>query len=645
MPSSNRAKRGLAGFFRLAKNAKDSFSSKKGDGFNNKQTELDQKLIYSLSKSKIPNFRQLKYIKKFLNSKELKIIQLCLAIILISVIFMGINFHKKNVQVVPIVGGEYTEGLIGTPKYINPLYAPANDVGGNISRLVFSSLLKRNSQGELINDLATEYSISEDNKSYTIKIRNDVKWHNDEPLTVNDIVFTFNAISEPKYKSPLRLSFSGVNIEKVDDTTIKFNLAEPYAAFLELLTFGIIPQDLWLHIEPESANLAELNLKPIGSGPYKFKSLVKDRSGNIRSYNLERNENYNGQKPYLKELHFKFFINTTEAVNALNNNDIDGIDYLPREAKADLVAQDSLNFYNLTLPQINAIFFNEANNVALKDKRVRQALATAINKNKIISEIFSGNAHVIDGPILPNNFAYNEEINKHKFNLEEANKFLDDAGWQMSEVNLEEITQAEIDISAEDEATKETAEIKLSLGVGNWRKKGNDYLIINLTTVETDDNMSVAVLIKTFWEEIGVKTNLNIVAISQIQPDIIKPRNFESLLYGQIVGNDPDSYVLWHSSQIGENGLNISNFNNKEVDELLEDARLISNIEDRITKYKKFQEIITNNLPAIFLYSPTYTYVQSKKINGFNIKNILIPSDRFSNIEEWYIKTGKKIIW
>jgi len=644
-PARNQAKKSLANFSRLVKSAKQSFNLKKDNNFNNEQIELDKKLIYSLSKSKVPNFRQLKYIKKFLSPRELKIIQICLGIILVSAITLGINFYKDNLQVVPVVGGEYTEGLVGAPKYINPLYASASDVDGGISRLIFSGLLKRNNRGELTNDLATDYSISEDSKSYTIKIRNDVKWHNEQPLTVDDIIFTFNAIGELKYKSPLRLSFSGVNIEKIDDTTIKFVLAEPYAAFLELLTFGIIPQDPWLHIAPETANLAELNLKPIGSGPYKFKSLIKDKAGNIKSYNLERNENYNGQKPYLEKLHFRFFINTTEAVNALNNNDIDGINYLPREAKTDLVAQDSLVFHNLKLPEMNAIFFNQANNAALKNKRVRQALAMAINKNEITSEIFSSQAHIIDGPILPNNFAYNEEIIKYKFNLEEAKKLLDNAGWLTTEISRDDIIQAEIDKDVTNETTKQAAETKLALGLGNWRKKGNDYLIINLTTVETDDNIMVVESIKNFWEQAGIKTNLNIIPISQIQADIIKPRNFESLLYGQIVGNDPDSYLLWHSSQTGENGLNIANFSNKEVDKLLEDARLTSNIDERIAKYKKFQEIIMTNLPAIFLYSPTYTYVQSKKINGFNIENILTPSDRFSNIEEWYAKTGKKIIW
>ena len=157
--------------------------------------------------------------------------------------------------------------------------------------------------------------------------------------------------------------------------------------------------------------------------------------------------------------------------------------------------------------------------------------------------------------------------------------------------------------------------------------------------------MKITEKIKSGWEKTGVKINLNIIPISQIQSEIIKPKSFAALLYGQVVGNDPDVYTFWHSSQTGENGSNLANYTNKDVDQLLEDARLTSNQEQRIEKYKKFQEIMAEEVPAIFLYSPYYTYTQSKKIKGFDVKNILIPCHRFTNISDWYIKTGKRIVW
>lgn len=652
----HRAKKWLVSFyFLIKKNILKILKFKKKSEASLNQDDLDKKLIYLLSKSKIPNLKQIKYIKKFLSKKEIWIMQICLTIIFLNLFIIGLHFYKTHYRLAPTVGGEYVEGLIGSPVYINPLYAYANDVDNDISQLVFSSLFKGDENGRLVNDLASGHTISEDNKVYTITLRQDIKWHNGEKLTADDMVFTFSAIKNSQYKSSLRASFSGVEIKKIDEKTINFILEEPYAAFLELLTFGIIPQNLWMQIPPESANLAKLNLNPIGSGPYKFKSLIKDSSGNIKSYNLELNDDYYGDKPYIKNITFILFVNFEEAANALNENTIDGISYLPQDIKEKLAAQDSLFFHKLNMPQITAIFFNQKNNEALRDKKVRQILARSINKNEIISEILPGQAHLIDGPILPNNFAYNKNIEKYKYSIEEASAMLNEAGWKEIKITVNDIIKNEkdeknnneenLEQKTTNEELSEEEKYKIALGEGNWRKKDNKYLIITLTTVETDTNIKIVQSIKKLWEKIGIKVNLNIIPANQIQSEIIRPRNFEALLYGQVAGNDPDCYAFWHSSQIGESGLNIANYTNKEVDTLLEDARLTSNIEERIEKYKKFQEIIADETPAIFIYSPLYTYVQSKKIKDFSTKNILNPSDRFSSIAKWYIKTKKKLFW
>ncbi len=621
------------------------FQTGKNNGFDSRQTVWDKKLVSSLGKSKWPSLKQIKYIGRFLSPLELRLVWGCLAIIFLSLAFCGWQFYKNHLQTVPVVSGEYIEGLVGAPKYINPIYAGASDADSDISYLVFSSLFKRGGDGRLVNDLADNCTLGAENKIYTCTVRTDARWHNGEDLTVDDIIFTFNAIKNTQYKSPLRPSFVGVDIEKVDARTIRFILAEPYAAFPELLTFGIIPQNLWLQVAPEAASLADLNLRPIGSGPYKFKSLTKDKAGNIRSYSLEINENYYGSRPYIKNLTFKFFPGFEELINALNENNIEGVSYLPHYAQDSLIAKDSLAFYKLNFPQLTAIFLNQKNNPALSDVKVRQALALAINKNEIVSQIFGGDARLVDGPILPESFAYNQDITKYRFNKEEAEKLLAEAGWTKEEITAEQLAQAEVDFDSEDEAVKQAAENTLSLGAGQWLKKDGNYFVIILTIVETDDNIKVADLVKTFWEAVGVKTIVNIVPAAQIQSDIIKPRNFQALFYGQVVGSDPDAYAFWHSSQIGESGLNIANYANKEVDQLLEDARLTSDMETRVAKYQEFQKIFTEEVPAIFMYSPIYTYVQSKKIKGFDVSSILTPRDRFANISQWYIKTGQKLVW
>ncbi|MBU0647368.1 hypothetical protein KKC67_01150 [Patescibacteria group bacterium] len=611
------------------------------------QINLDKKLVYSLTKTMWPNFNQFKYIGRYLTSKELLIINCCLLVILANFIFLGTKFYIKHSQNLPVNGGEYVEGLIGTPKHINSLYSSASDTDSDIASLIFSSLFKRDKNGKLINDLVESYEISPDGKSYTIKIRSGVKWHNNSPLTINDIIFTFNAIKDIQYKSTLRLSFIGVELEEVDDNTIKFTLSEPYAGFLDLLTFGILPESLWQQIAPGAANLAELNLKPIGSGPYKAESSVKDNSGNIRSYTLLKNDSYYGKKPFIDKITFKFFAGFSELISAFNNNLINGISFLPTQYKKEVVAKDSFNSFQLRLPQLTAIFLNSKTNIALSDKKVRQALAFALDKNKIITAVDDQNAVVIDGPILPESFAYKSDIKKYYYNIATTTTLLDEAGWKKIKISKNEIDQANLEIKATStsEAIRKKAEEKISLGAGEWRAKNGNYLIVELTTVDTPEYAKVAEEISNFWQSANVKTIINLVSSNKVQSEIVRQRSFSALLYSELVGADPDPYAFWHSSQIGQVGLNIADYANKEVDKLLEDARLINDEKTRRDKYVKFQEIISEDVPAIFLYSPSYTYIQSKQVKGFSGKNILMPHDRFVNISEWYIKTGKKIVW
>ncbi len=665
-------------FFPFIKNTKKKlfaffsfFYPRKKADLSDRQTDFDKKMVYSLSKSKIPTFKQIKYISRFLTRKEVWLIRVFFLVIILNLSFLGIRFYNNHLKIVPVLGGDYTEALVGAPKHVNPLYASINDVDGDLSHLIFSSLFKYDSQGNLIKDLANDHEVSEDGKEYIITLREGAKWHNGKALKADDVVFTFKAIKNPAYDSTLRSSFVGVNIDKVNEKQVRFTLSEKYAPFLDLLTFGILPQELWSRIPVDAASLAELNLKPIGSGPYKFKSLVKDKIGNIKLYNLEVNEDYYGVTPYIKNLTFKFFPTFTETINALNNNEVDGLSYLPYTNKEDLVAKDSLNIHELEIPQIDSIFFDQdAVNPGLDSLDVRKALAYATPKEKIVSEVLSGNGQVASGPILASSFAFSESGQKYAFDMEKAESLFKEAGWEKFEIKKEEIEklkakkqafmasstatssdeeQENKDEEDEKEALTTEEEIKIALGVGTWRRKeaedGNEYLKVDITTINEDRNIRVADKIKEHWEKAGVKTNIILVPINQIQTEVIDPRNYEALLFSQFVGSDPDSYAFWHSSQIGKGGLNLSNYANEEVDEMLEEGRFTLGKEKRKEKYEKFQELISKDVPAIFLYSPYYIYVQSKNIKGFKTDNIIHPSDRFTDISSWYIKTGKRLVW
>lgn len=584
----------------------------------NLPTEVNQQLVYTLAPSKIPNQRQLQHLKKFLNPRENLIIKICVLIILVNAVFLFWRFYNKHLVLSPTNGGQYSEGVVGYPKTINPLYASNRDVDSDLSYLIYSRLFNYDSQGNLKPDLAASIEISPDGKEYLIKIKDNAKWHDGETLDVDDIVFTFNLIQDPEFRSALKPGLDGVSVEKIDDLSLKFILPQSYAAFAHSLTFGILPEHIWSNVGPSAATVSELNLKPIGSGPFKFQSLSKNKNGRIKEYHLERNEGYHGKKPYLETVVFKFFPDVAEMVSAFNDGQVDGLSYIPLEFRKELLAQNSLVFHELKLPKIKAIFFNPAQNKTLSNAKIRQALSQSINRQALVDNIFGGSAWLLNGPIPITSPFYNEQLSVLEYNSDSAANLLKEA-----------LTVTTVS----GRGSKQTSTTEVS------------NLELKLSAVDTSENQLVAQQIKSDWEKIGVKVSLEFISPEAVSSEIIHNKNYQVLLYGEHTGADPDIYAFWHSSQAGDKGLNLANYNSSEVDKILENGRANLDTEGRLNQYKKLQELIVADLPAIFLYNPGYSYVQIKKIKGFQGEVIIDPADRFTSIGDWYLKTKKKLVW
>ncbi len=612
----------IKSFFQKSKNKIKSILSRRNQKFLI-NGDLDQKLVLGLNKTKIPNLRQLLQLPKFLSFKEKRIIKILFLVIFICLIFKAGYFYLTHIKIVPATVGDYIEGVIGAPRYINPIFSSINDVDADLTQLIFSGLLKYdNITGELKPDLSEKYDISEDLKSYTFYLRDNLLWEDGEPLTVDDIIFTVELIKHPEIeKSPLRVSFIGVDIEKIDDKTVRFILQEPYAPFLSVLTLGILPKHVWEEVDPYNLNLAEYNLKPVGSGPYRVKSRVIDKNGNIKSYILTINNQYHSSKPFIKNLTLIFFSDYNEAVSALKTKSIQGLSFPPINLEEELALKDSLNSYSLILPKYTAIFFNQDQNQFLEDKNIREALDLAIDKNKIAQVLMKNRVKLIDGPILSNYKDYHQEILEIQFDVEKSKELIEKAKFKKEEGS-------------------EFYKKKINIG-GKIEEK---ELIISLTLIDSPQNTELSEMIKSFWKEVGVNTEINLLEIGEIKK-VRDERNYQTLLYSEILGLDPDPYPFWHSSQISFPGLNLSGFSNKEADKLLEDARIITDKNIRIEKYKKFQEILSDGKTAIFLFQPVYDYVIDKNIKNVKISNIVVPSDRFSNINKWYIKTERQFSW
>ncbi len=543
--------------------------------------------------------------------------------ILVSGAYLGFDYYLKNTEVIPSRGGEYIEGMVGQqPRFINPILAQANDVDSDLSAIIYSSLLKLDSKGNLTNDLAESYEISPDNLSYTFHIKQGVKWHDEEDLkaknletknlNADDIIYTIQTIQNPDFNSALRTNWTGIRTEKIDDYTIKFILKNAYSPFLNNLTFGVLPKHLWEFIGASNFLLAEYNLKPIGSGPYKFSQFAKDKAGKINSIELAANNEYYLERPFIEKLTFKFFSKQEDAISAFNRKEIKGISYLSPENKEKVADLDRSNLYRLKIPRYFAIFFNQAKSKALSDKTVRMALAYAIDKNKLIEEVLKREGSLSDSPIPPQLLGHNPDIKIYDYAAEHAKNTLEAAGW----------------IDSDGDGVREKGDVKIEF---------------TLIAHEQLEFSKTAELVRQMWQEIGANVQVKTVQTNELRESYIKPREYEAVLFAEILNYDPDPFAFWHSSQKKESGLNLSLYDNMEVDKLLEEARQETDNNVRAEKYKKFQELVAEDIPAIFLYSPNYLYLQNKSIQAVELENIIIPSDRFNGIEKWYMKTER--VW
>ncbi len=376
----------------------------------------------------LPTPTKIKLISKILSRKEKFILYLALIVLIVSLTFWAINFFLSSTEKVPTFGGEITEGMVGQPMYINPILSQSNEIDSSLSRLIFSSLMTYDSQGNLINDLTENYEISSDNKRYTFKIKPGIKWHDKTDLTTKDIAFTLKLIQDQSFKSPLRGNFQDVKIEIIDDQTIAFTLEEPYTPFPNKLTFGILPAHIFEEMGADKFLISDFNLKPIGSGPFEFVSLKQDENGNILSMQLEANPDYFSGRPFLDKININFYPEENEMIEAYNKKEINSFGLLSYQKIEEFKNRNDTLVIVSNTPRYFAIFFNETKSFPLADKNVRKALSLLTNRNEIVKEVFGDGASSVYSPILPHfeNFQSitQENIQDYQYNPEKAENIL-----------------------------------------------------------------------------------------------------------------------------------------------------------------------------------------------------------------------------
>lgn len=586
--------------------------------------DLAKKQILRLTTNRRwPTWGQWKRLPSVLSKGEKQILRAALVVGSCACLTLGGWWLAAHRTVVPVVGGSYTEGLVGSPQFINPLYASASDVDSDLVSLIYSGLFRSTPEG-LQPDLAESYTVSEDQKTYTIKLRGNAEWHNGDPVRSSDVLFTIQSLQDPAYHSPLAISFRGLTVSEVDELTVQFVLEEPFAPFLSSLTVGILPSAIWAELPAKNFPLTSLNLSPIGSGPYKFEKYAMEKTGEIKSYTLVRNPAYYGQPAKIEHLIFKFYNDLESAVAALENQNIEGVSFLPNQLAEKTVAEKKLSLLRPDMAQVTTLFFNQKNQPLLEDDDLRQALAMSINKQAIVNEVLSDHGSVVTSLFLPHELGFDETASETSYNPTEALALLDKTDFTV--ISPDGFRSKKVK-KTENGETAETLE----------------ELTLTLTTVNQPVFIKTAEVIAEQAKLVGIKIQTEIVEPADLFEKIIKPRAYQMLLTATQHGLDPDPYPFWHSSQTKDSGLNLAMFSNRQADELLEKARATNNPEDRMAAYKEFQLLVNKELPAVFLFQPTYAYAVSEKIKNLSLEQIILPTDRFQNITEWYIKTKNVI--
>ena len=541
-----------------------------------------------------------------------------LAFVIVAFLFTLLPINNALVESVLGTGATIVEGIIGTPRFVNPVLALTR-ADQDMVELVFSGLLKLDEKGELVTDIAESVTRSEDGRVYAVKLRRGIRFHNGIELTARDIAFTIGLIQNPDLKSPLRGNWDGVTVEEVDDYTLNIILAEPYMPFIENLTVGILPRGLWSELPIEQIPFSQNNTEPIGSGPYRVTNVLRTPSGLISAYELSAFENVARAEPNITTLVFNFYQNEDELLTALRERKISGTPSLSTTALASLDASD-YRVIEVPLPRTFGIYFNQNRAVPLRDLAARSALSAAIDRQTLIESVLNGYGIPTTSPVPPGFLDVELETVTSSSSAtssaaERARTILRDGGWKESEN-------------------------------GRWQKTiGEDTatLAITLSTANSGVFDATAKAVAEAWRAIGVEVTIAPYEQTDLVQNIIRPRDFEAVLYGADIGRSIDLYPFWHSSQKSDPGLNIAQYTNIDADELLEEIRSTTDNATRTDAIRSFERIMKSEYPAIFLYTPTFGYVVDSDVHVTPFRSISRPSERFANVHNWHVRSDN--VW
>lgn len=561
----------------------------------------DHALVLAVTSPKrVPRWKQLRFVNRVLSETERRLFWGALTI---TVLALGIGITdivRSRTQLVPAGGGVFTEAIVGTPKLINPLFAPANDVDRDLVTLIFSGLFRLDGELNAVPDLAESFQWIEGGKTLEIRLRNDARFHDGEPVTAHDVVFTYLAAKNPDWRSRLLPVFNDVTPIEVDEHTVQFQLSRVNPLFLNELTVGILPAHIWEDdVAPTNAHLADANLKPVGSGPYRAVSFTRDGHGNILHFHLARFSGYYGLQPFIEEIRFRFFPERALAVQAVTNGQADAIAFLSWN-EIEGVRGEHLRTASLDLPRETVAFFNTKDKI-LKEEKLRQALALAVDPSELAT-LVGDRAKPVNSP-----FPFLNDASSTTPNLDRARTQLDTLGWKLPEG-------------------------------ANVRQNASTTLTITIDVPNQEDLVALAELLKRRWSLIGAQVEVRADADAPLLRDALATRTYQVLVWNILIPTDQDLTQLWGSIYAGSaRGLNLSNLSDRDVDTALARVLSATTTQEIATAQLGLSQAIKMRTPALFLLRPAEAYLVANRIKGVTDMRISRPSDRFYHIQSWYV--------
>ena len=509
-------------------------------------------------------------------------------------------------------GGIYTEAMVGSMQRLNPLFDSANDVDQSIDRLIFSGLVQFDSRGIAEPDLADSWTVSQDGTIYNFVLKKNLKWQDGSALTAADIVFTTGLLGKGGDGIPTDLSkfWAQVNVVKLDDTHFQFVLPQAFAPFLDYLTFGVLPEHLLGSMTYDQIASSSFNLQPVGSGPFKFESLTADSNNTITGITLQASDTYAGTRAYLDNIVFRFYPDSASAYQAYQQGYVQGISQITNDVLPKVLNDNNLALYSSRLPKISMVLLN-LNDSSVKffqDQLVRQALYDAINRQLIINQAYDGQAIMATGVVFPGTWAYLDSQTTVQYDPEQAQDLLKQDGYVV---------------------TGDTNPV---------RQNGDTVMKFVLSYPDDDLHKEIAQMIQSDWQALNIDVSLEAVPADKFVSDKLDSRGYQAALVDLNLSNspDPDPYPFWDQGQI-TNGQNYSQWSDRTVSDTLEQARVTTDFAERTRLYHNFQYLFDQEVPALPLFYPVYSFAVDKQVQGVTVGPMFSTSDRFANVASWYM--------